>query len=45
MTNIPYAFIQIIRENLTLKKKPQNFRLKALADECDLFFKITGGNM
>ena len=43
MTNIPYAFIQIIRENLTKKKK--NFRLKALADECDLFFKITGGNM
>lgn len=44
MTNIPYAFIQIIRENLT-KKKKKNFRLKALADECDLFLKITGGNM
>lgn len=45
MTNIPYAFIQIIRENLTKKKKKKNFRLKALADECDLFLKITGGNM
>ena len=34
---------KLLEKNLTLKKK--NFRLKALADQCDLFLKITGGNM
>ena len=43
MTSIPYAFIQIIKEKSYIKKK--NFRLKALADQCDLFLKITVGNM
>lgn len=36
---------KLLEKILPKKKKKKNFRLKALADECDLFFKITGGNM